>query len=184
MNDKEYIKLSEELQKRIMKDRNIDKAPDPAIRRDPTRDKANLWRPAFVRDVEKILHCPYYNRYSDKTQVFTFYKNDDISRRALHVQLVGDGFESARRFNCDDRDRFLVPVDPFTDKIVGGVITDFLENPRHKIRQHHKAGRIHCLVLIICSHFSASFLANDFLIRYGLSFPIQNQVYRTTVETT
>ncbi len=88
MNDKEYIKLSEELQKRIMKDRNIDKAPDPAIRRDPTRDKANLWRPAFVRDVEKILHCPYYNRYSDKTQVFTFYKNDDISRRALHVQLV------------------------------------------------------------------------------------------------
>ena len=70
MNDKEYIKLSEELQKRIMKDRNIDKAPDPAIRRDPTRDKASLWRPAFVRDVEKILHCPYYNRYSDKTQVF------------------------------------------------------------------------------------------------------------------
>ena len=51
-------------------------------------DKANLWRPAFVRDVEKIMHVPYYNRYSDKTQVFSFYQNDDISRRALHVQLV------------------------------------------------------------------------------------------------
>jgi dGTPase len=38
--------------------------------------------------VEKIIHSPYYNRYTDKTQVFSFYQNDDISRRALHVQLV------------------------------------------------------------------------------------------------
>ncbi|MFR5027920.1 MAG: hypothetical protein ACLTDF_03335 [Coprococcus sp.] len=36
----------------------------------------------------KILHNNYYNRYSDKTQVISCYKNDDISRRALHVQLV------------------------------------------------------------------------------------------------
>ena len=34
------------------------------------------------------MHSPYYNRYTDKTQVFAFYKNDDISRRAFHVQLV------------------------------------------------------------------------------------------------
>ena len=34
------------------------------------------------------MNCPYYNRYTDKTQVFSLYKNDDISRRALHVQLV------------------------------------------------------------------------------------------------
>ena len=54
----------------------------------PKKDKANLHRPAFVREVEKILHCPYYNRYTDKTQVFSFYKNDDITRRSLHVQLV------------------------------------------------------------------------------------------------
>ena len=103
MNDREYIRLSEELQAQIMKDRNIDKAPDPAIRRDPTRDKANLWRTAFVRDVEKILHCPYYNRYSDKTQVFTFYQNDDISRRALHVQLVS---RIARNIGCREADNF------------------------------------------------------------------------------
>ena len=51
-------------------------------------DKPNLWRPAFVRDIEKIIHLPYYNRYADKTQVFSFYSNDDITRRALHVQLV------------------------------------------------------------------------------------------------
>lgn len=58
------------------------------VRRDMTRDTATVIRPAFVRDCEKILHHPYYNRYADKTQVFSFYSNDDISRRALHVQLV------------------------------------------------------------------------------------------------
>ena len=52
------------------------------------RDAASVWRTAFIRDIDKILHCPYYNRYADKTQVFSFYKNDDITRRALHVQLV------------------------------------------------------------------------------------------------
>ena len=61
---------------------------DYSVRRNPEHDRANLWRPAFVRDAEKILHCPYYNRYGDKTQVFSLYKNDDITRRALHVQLV------------------------------------------------------------------------------------------------
>ncbi len=61
---------------------------DNATRRDNKHDIPNLWRPAFVRDIEKIMNCPYYNRYTDKTQVFSFYKNDDITRRALHVQLV------------------------------------------------------------------------------------------------
>ena len=57
-------------------------------RKDLEKDRANLQRPAFVRDTEKILHLPLYNRYNDKTQVFSFYSNDDISRRGLHVQLV------------------------------------------------------------------------------------------------
>jgi len=52
------------------------------------KDEATIWRPAFVHDIDKILHCPYYSRYGDKTQAFSFYKNDDISRRSLHVQLV------------------------------------------------------------------------------------------------
>ncbi len=51
-------------------------------------DRATIWRPAFVHDIDKILHCPYYNRYSDKTQVFSLVRNDDITRRSLHVQLV------------------------------------------------------------------------------------------------
>ncbi len=61
-----------------------------AVRRkkNVARDKGSVWRPTFVHDVDKIMHCPYYNRYSDKTQVFSLCKNDDITRRALHVQLV------------------------------------------------------------------------------------------------
>ena len=59
------------------------------IRRiDSPRDKASSWRPAFVHDIDKIMHCPFYSRYADKTQVFALVKNDDVTRRNLHVQLV------------------------------------------------------------------------------------------------
>ena len=57
-------------------------------RHDLARDAATIWRPTFVHDIDKILHCPFYNRYTDKTQVFSLYKNDDLTRRSLHVQLV------------------------------------------------------------------------------------------------
>ena len=64
--------------------------PDEKVirRKDNEHDKASVWRTAFIRDIDKILNCPFYNRYADKTQVFSLYKNDDISRRSLHVQLV------------------------------------------------------------------------------------------------
>lgn len=89
-----YHNLSEEVQKKIMEDRKNHVVnpyafrDEDVLRRDMSHDKANLWRPAFVRDTEKIMHIPYYNRYADKTQVFSLYKNDDISRRSQHVQLV------------------------------------------------------------------------------------------------
>ena len=57
-------------------------------RRAVVTDQATIWRPAFVHDTDKIMHCPYYNRYSDKTQVFSLLRNDDVTRRSLHVQLV------------------------------------------------------------------------------------------------
>lgn len=88
-----YERLSDEVSAQIQIDRERH-TPTPAfdeanvIRRDNGRDKANLIRTPFIRDIDKIMHCPYYNRYADKTQVFSFYKNDDITRRGLHVQLV------------------------------------------------------------------------------------------------
>ena len=90
----DYHSLSKEIQEQIQENRQKHWVNPYAfsdkdiVRRDMGHDKANLWRPAFVRDTEKIIHVPYYNRYSDKTQVFSFYQNDDISRRAFHVQLV------------------------------------------------------------------------------------------------
>ena len=89
-----YEQLSKELQEKMKADKESGSLPrfgfseDDVIRRDPSRDQANLIRTAFIRDIDKIIHCPYYNRYADKTQVFSFYKNDDITRRGLHVQLV------------------------------------------------------------------------------------------------
>ena len=51
-------------------------------------DLPTVWRPSFIKDVDKIMHCPYFNRYADKTQVYSLCKNDDMTRRNLHVQLV------------------------------------------------------------------------------------------------
>ena len=45
-------------------------------------------RPAFFRDIDRIIHSLAYTRYIDKTQVFSFTKNDHITHRVLHVQLV------------------------------------------------------------------------------------------------
>ena len=90
----DYHKLSQELQEQIINDRRENRKnpyafqDENVVRRNMDRDKANLWRPAFVRDIEKIMNIPYYNRYGDKTQVFSFVKNDDITRRSLHVQYV------------------------------------------------------------------------------------------------
>lgn len=95
MGKLKYHQLSGQLIERIQNDRKNNTMPDfgfhekDAVRRQEDRkDNTSVLRPAFVRDIEKILHSPYYNRYADKTQVFSFYRNDDISRRALHVQLV------------------------------------------------------------------------------------------------
>ncbi len=90
-----YEKLSDKIEKQILYDRQNNSQPQPAFddanvirRNNIPRDNATLIRSAFIRDTDKIIHCPFYNRYADKTQVFSFYKNDDITRRGLHVQLV------------------------------------------------------------------------------------------------
>ena len=59
-----------------------------AVRVRPYRPRYDIIRPPYAYDVDRIIHCPLYNRYADKTQVFSFYRNDDLTRRALHVQFV------------------------------------------------------------------------------------------------
>ncbi len=103
--------LSDELIERMSDDRARGwKTPyrtsdEDAVRREERpADRSSIWRPAFVRDVEKILHMPAYNRYAGKTQVFSFRSNDDLSRRGLHVQLVARiarDIGYALGLNCD-----------------------------------------------------------------------------------
>jgi len=50
-------------------------------------DPADI-RPPFFRDGDRIVHSRAYARYIDKTQVFYLVKNDHITHRVLHVQLV------------------------------------------------------------------------------------------------
>lgn len=61
---------------------------EQAVRKFGRKVEDQIFRTPFGTDIDKILHNAFYNRYTDKTQVFSFYKNDDITRRALHVQLV------------------------------------------------------------------------------------------------
>lgn len=56
-----------------------------AIRLYPFEDDM---RPNYFRDTDRIIHSLSYTRYIDKTQVFTHWHNDNVSRRIIHVQLV------------------------------------------------------------------------------------------------
>lgn len=80
------LRMEEEQAQRTFVDRSFhDK---DAIRRHSNDRPVPVWRPKFAKDIDRILYSPYYNRYTDKTQVFSLIKNDDVTRRSLHVQLV------------------------------------------------------------------------------------------------
>ncbi len=87
-------RLSDELSRRIDMEQHSGSYTDrsfpdaSAIRRHSNDRPTPVWRPKFAKDIDRILYSPYYNRYTDKTQVFSLVKNDDITRRSLHVQLV------------------------------------------------------------------------------------------------
>lgn len=51
-------------------------------------DESDDLRPRFFRDSDRIIYSLSYTRYIDKTQVFTFTENDNISKRITHVQFV------------------------------------------------------------------------------------------------
>ncbi|MBW2285855.1 MAG: HD domain-containing protein [Deltaproteobacteria bacterium] len=55
-------------------------------KREPDIDRGH--RQNFSIDTDRILHSLAYSRYIDKTQVFYLVKNDHITHRVLHVQLV------------------------------------------------------------------------------------------------
>ena len=81
-----YTDLSEKIKLKIERDIKENTLPQfsfdekNAVRRDNTRDCATVLRTPFIRDIDKIMHSPYYNRYTDKTQVFSFYKTIKLNK--------------------------------------------------------------------------------------------------------
>lgn len=83
--------VSQELKKRI-KLKNEMYSPFAskdfdAIRRNSSISESE-YRTPYIVDIDRIIHNLFYNRCVDKTQVFSLYKNDDITRRGSHIQYV------------------------------------------------------------------------------------------------
>lgn len=51
----------------------------------------------FARDIDKIIHSLSYTRYIDKTQVYSYVSNDNISKRMTHVQFVSRAAKTIAR---------------------------------------------------------------------------------------
>ncbi len=69
-----------------------------AVRRMDEKKIETEYRQAFSVDADRILHSSAYTRYIDKTQVFYLIKNDHITHRVLHVQLVSKIARTVGRF--------------------------------------------------------------------------------------
>ena len=51
-------------------------------------DEKDDIRTRFFHDADRIIYSLSFTRYVDKTQVFTFTENDNVSKRITHVQYV------------------------------------------------------------------------------------------------
>lgn len=69
-----------------------------ALRRLPEQTVQSGYRQAYALDADRILHSMAYARYIDKTQVFYLIRNDHITHRVLHVQLVSKIARTIGRF--------------------------------------------------------------------------------------
>ena len=58
-----------------------------AVREHASKYDNDVLRTQFAIDVDSILHSALYNRGNDKTQVFSFYRNDD--NQTLRTCTVG-----------------------------------------------------------------------------------------------
>ncbi|MBT8339419.1 MAG: HD domain-containing protein [Desulfatitalea sp.] len=69
-----------------------------AERRRPEERLQSGYRQSYALDTDRILHSMAYARYIDKTQVFYLIRNDHITHRVLHVQLVSKIARTIGRF--------------------------------------------------------------------------------------
>lgn len=69
-----------------------------AVRRKSEGQLEADYRQNYSVDADRILNSRAYARYIDKTQVFSLIRNDHISHRVLHVQLVSKIARTVGRF--------------------------------------------------------------------------------------
>lgn len=69
-----------------------------AVRRRPEARLEKGYRQSFSVDADRVLNSLAYTRYIDKTQVFYLIRNDHITHRVLHVQLVSKVARTIGRF--------------------------------------------------------------------------------------
>ena len=60
-------------------------------------DESSDIRLAYARDIDRIIHSSSYTRYIDKTQVYSYVSNDNISKRMTHVQYVSRAAKTIAR---------------------------------------------------------------------------------------
>ena len=85
----EIAKASYALETSALDVKNALLSSDPAAcRKRPEKEHFGYFRTPFAHDTDRIIHSHSFARYMDKTQVFFQIKNDHISRRSLHVQMV------------------------------------------------------------------------------------------------
>lgn len=69
-----------------------------ALRRRAEQRTESGYRQPFALDADRVMHSRAYARYIDKTQVFYLVRNDHITHRVLHVQLVSKIARTIGRF--------------------------------------------------------------------------------------
>ena len=77
---------------------------------------------------------------------------EDLQPIALHQHLTADGFQCSGSLYGKQGAGLLITVNALADKIVGGIIPDFLHNMRNEICQYYKSRRIQFFILIVFSH--------------------------------
>ena len=80
--------VKEEIIKLRMKNKNLSEYACKDECAETINHEEEDMRTRFFRDSDRIIYSLSYTRYIDKTQVFTFTENDNVSKRITHVQFV------------------------------------------------------------------------------------------------